>query len=229
MNQLRIMLFALLCIVVVRGFSQSAAIDSHVIKPSETDIKQGREIFLRGFQRSYTELDKPLITDLTVVIPELVRILPDTVPSSEQLARFKRESDHIDFPFHVPVEKGPDSHTDYIGVVKIGAHSSLKEAEEHYVWRLGILQVLFHPGTVSQRPIGEASAYHEMQGYSTALYFLRRNLVVIVQYASPVEVLDHRDKTNPKASMIRRRRFDVTITSKCEDLAREIDAFLISR
>ena len=98
-----------------------------------------RSIPLGASSVTILKQDKPLITDLTVVVPKLVRLLPDTVPSSEQLARFKRESEHIDFPFHVPVEKGLDSHIDYIAVVKIGAHSSLKEAEEHYVWRLGIL------------------------------------------------------------------------------------------
>jgi hypothetical protein len=187
--------------------------------------KLAHEVYLKDFHRSYSEATMPLIRDVSFVGRELLKLHP------ERAVRYKHgftvPKAGIGFKFSVTVSRGPETHTDYAALVEVHTFASFKEAEEQYAWRLATLQAVFVPGTFSGRKIGELAARSTRSGDS-ALYFLRRNVWVVVLYAGLMEIENYRDRTDVTKSTIRRRIRDDTVPDKCEELAMMIDDLLVA-
>jgi len=185
-------------------------------------LMQARNHYLKGFVRSPSVTAAPLVTDLTGVLPVLLRMFPDVALSAEGRKRLESSKKDLTFGFHVPVSVTSDASIQYIGDVFMRAYETLKEAEDVYVTQLSMLQVGFTPGTFTGQPVGEASAFHRVPGVDVAIYFLRKNVVFILQYHCPIEVPFRRDRGKRPLPP---GRPDPLLSEKCEAFAREIDDF----
>ena len=185
-------------------------------------LMRARNYYLKGLVRSPSVTAAPLVTDVTGALPVLLRLFPDVALTAEGRNRLEGSKKKLTFDFHVPVSATSDASIQYVGEVRIKAFETLKEAEDVYVTLLSMLQVEFIPGTSTGRPVGEASAYSLDGGVNAALYFLRKNVVFIILYHSPIEVPFRRDQGKRPLSP---GRLDPLLGEKCEAFAREIDDF----
>jgi hypothetical protein len=190
-------------------------------KLAEGTWKYAHEVLLKDFQRSYTEQDTTLVDDVGSLVPGVARLFPEVKFKDDALQQLQRRKDFVRMSFNVP--QGRTAGIRRMVMVEFTPYSSLKASEDGWAWRVATLQVRFQKGTFTNRPIGEIAAHYLDHDQGATLYFLRRNVVISVDYSASYEEGESRDPSGHKIRVITRWWRDPAIVYDCEDLAAKVD------